>query len=264
MPDKDTRFVGRSGVRASECMKVFPRIPGETGSAYAYRTLYYNILMLYMPPGSWIRESSIAQQLDLSRTPVHEAINLLRDRRLVDVAPQSATHVSCIDISTLRQGCFMRGAIEPLVFEQLKGAIVDPFRTRLLESLDAQREVASGMRPEDEYISLDNEFHRTVYEAADKDFVWEFVRKACAPYDRVRYMGVLFGYERPSVSDHEDLYHYLTLGGTQAQGTIADLVRAHLSGYVSYFDRLMADFPDYFVFHDDSAGLGAPLPIESL
>lgn len=257
MSAREIRTEGRAGVSASECMRVIPRLAGETGSAYAYRVLSYNILMLYMPPGSWIREAAIAEQLGLSRTPVHEATGLLRDRRLVDVAPQSATHVSCIDISALRQGSFMRNALEPLVFQQLNASITDPHRTRLLENLNLQREVTLGKRPQDEYIYLDNEFHRIIYQAADKSYVWECMRKACAPFDRVRYMGILFGYENPSVSDHEVFYRYLTLGGMTDEA-IRDALQEHLSSYVSYFDKLLADFPDYFVYRDEAAD--SPIP----
>lgn len=241
------RQAARSGVAASECMKVLDRLPDETSADYVYRLLYYNILMLYMPPGSWIREGAIADQLGLSRTPVHAAMGFLRDRHLVDVAPQSATHVSKIDISELRQGCFMRAAIEPLVFKQVGASLTDDDRLHLTGLVERQREIATGGRSEDEYVELDAEFHRTVYVAAGKGFVWEFVRKACAPYDRVRSMGVLFGYERPAIEEHEELLHYLTFGGLTDEG-LDSLVRAHLSHYVTYFDKLQADFPDYFTF----------------
>ncbi|MDD3485074.1 MAG: GntR family transcriptional regulator [Atopobiaceae bacterium] len=257
MASTKTGSLGRTGVVASDCMQVIPRIDGESGSSYSYRVLYYNILMLYMPPGSWIRESAIAQKLGLSRTPVHEAVALLNDRHLVDVAPQSATHVSCIDISMLRQGCFLRSSIEPLVFKQVAGSISNEYRTALSKNLEAQREIPAGNRPEDEYLYLDNIFHRLVYQAAGKDFIWEQLRRASAPYDRVRYMGLLFGYDHPSIEDHEFLFRYLTRGGIPDE-EVLDLIHAHLARYVSFFDRLATDFPEYFVFDEEQ-----PDPISS-
>ena len=47
------------------------KIPGETNREFAFRTISDNIISLNIEPGAMIGEQEIANELGLSRTPVH-------------------------------------------------------------------------------------------------------------------------------------------------------------------------------------------------
>ena len=155
----------------TDSLVVLPRIESETGSAYAYRVLEYNILMLHMTPGAWIRERLIADKLAVSRTPVHEAIGLLRDRRLVDVAPQSATHVSLISIDALRQGIFLRSVIEPIIISQLVGNVSDEFLQKLNKNIQVQKQLVESSADIYLYTQVTSEFWELLYTAVNKGYL---------------------------------------------------------------------------------------------
>ncbi len=246
MPEPRTKLVGRAGVGAADCMRIFPRKDKESGSAYAYRVLSYNILMLYMPPGAWIRESSVAEILEVSRTPVHEAMGLLRDRSLVEVAPQSATHVSRISVSQLRQSFYMRVAVEPLVVTQLARVITQPTLDELHRLVDAMDESLAIPYNEAKYIELNEEFHRTAYEAAAKGYVWESLQKTGCSFRRCCNMGVLFGYTKPSTEPFRKVLGFLENGG-ENRVEVATAIHEYLSNYATYIEQLISDFPDCFV-----------------
>lgn len=245
MAEPRTRLVGRAGVSAADCMRISPREEKESGSAYAYRVLSYNIMMLYMPPGAWIRESSVAEILEVSRTPVHEAMGLLRDRSLVDVAPQSATHVSCISVSELRQSFYMRVAVEPLVFTQLARTVTPETVAELSAIVDRMDEAASTRFNEAEYLALNERFHRLAYEAAGKGYVWTSLKKTSTAFDRTVNMGILFGYASPDTAPYRQVIEFLASGGENRK-EVATTIHGVLSGYTSYLERLIADFPDCF------------------
>jgi DNA-binding GntR family transcriptional regulator len=240
-------LVGRSGVSAAECLRILPRNETESGSAYAYRVLSYNILMLYVTPGAWIREASIAEELDLSRTPVHEAMIMLRDRGMVEVAPQSASHVSRIDISALRQCFFLRAAVEPLVIMKMADA-VPPSQLIALDKLVDEMD-ATILRPhtEAEFLAQNNRFHERLYEAANKTYVWETIKKSSSHFDRMINMGILFGYIAPSTATCRLIMDYLLNRGERDPQLMQRRVRESLSIYSSYYDRITRDFPTYFL-----------------
>jgi DNA-binding GntR family transcriptional regulator len=247
---KGSRATIRTGTDAAEIMKLLPRKDGETGTSYAYRTLEYNILMLNVPPGTWVREEPIAERLGLSKTPVHQAVGLLRDHMLVSIKSRSATHVSRVDLSALRQGFFLRSTVEPVVISQVLCTMPTVYLAQLRQNLESQREALSTDVDVYEFIRLDDEFHHIIYRAADKDLVWNAVRKISTHFDRVRYMGLIRGYERPSVDDHVALYKMFTVGRKLPQEEISQFISNHLSHYLAYFDRMVEDSPDYFVLHD--------------
>ncbi|MEG0339412.1 MAG: GntR family transcriptional regulator, partial [Oscillospiraceae bacterium] len=73
----------------------------ENSRAFAYRLLRNNIMTLKLVPGTVIKEGELSRQLNMSRTPIHEAITALKDEWLVEVVPQSGTKVTLIDKSLL-------------------------------------------------------------------------------------------------------------------------------------------------------------------
>ena len=63
-------------------------------------------------PGDAIDEKSIALQLNISRTPVREAVKKLSDEHLVDVVAQSGTRAARIDPKEIEQAYLIRRALE--------------------------------------------------------------------------------------------------------------------------------------------------------
>ena len=60
----------------------------ENNRAYAYRMLRKNIMTLQLQPGCQLSEAELCEQLAMSRTPVHEALMMLKSEWLVEVLPQ--------------------------------------------------------------------------------------------------------------------------------------------------------------------------------
>lgn len=75
----------------------------ENNREYAFRFLRFNILSLRILPGAPIKENEIAAILDISRTPVREAILMLKDQFLVDVLPQSGSAITLVDLGMMKK-----------------------------------------------------------------------------------------------------------------------------------------------------------------
>ena len=56
----------------------------ENNRAYAYRMLRKNIMTLQLQPGCQLSEAELGEQLAMSRTPVHEALMMLKSGSGVD------------------------------------------------------------------------------------------------------------------------------------------------------------------------------------
>ena len=85
----------------------------ENNRAYAYRMLRKNIMTLQLQPGCQLSEAELCEQLAMSRTPVHEALMMLKSEWLVDVLPQRGSIVSKISVPYLNEGFAMRRILEP-------------------------------------------------------------------------------------------------------------------------------------------------------
>ncbi|MGC0422019.1 GntR family transcriptional regulator [Embleya sp. AB8] len=76
--------------------------PGSmTGSAY--REIRRRVLHLELTPGARFTEKAVAEELGMSKTPVHEALALLAEDGFVEVIPRSGYRVSRVTLRSARE-----------------------------------------------------------------------------------------------------------------------------------------------------------------
>ena len=69
------------------------------------------ILSLAYQPGQIMRKGEICEQLDISRSPVSEAVTRLAAEGLVDVIPQAGTFVTRFSMAEIREGAFLARSV---------------------------------------------------------------------------------------------------------------------------------------------------------
>ncbi len=77
-----------------------------------YLSLKHGILSLVFRPGEILRKADLCATLGVSRSPVSEAITRLAAEGLVDVIPQAGTFVARFSMAEIREGAFLRQALE--------------------------------------------------------------------------------------------------------------------------------------------------------
>ncbi|ABD55024.1 GntR family transcriptional regulator [Jannaschia sp. CCS1] len=96
-----------------------------TLSGRVYHSLKDAILSLAYQPGQILRKGDICDQLGISRSPVSEAVTRLATEGLVDVVPQAGTFVARFSMDEIREGAFLREALELAAIERVAGTITD-------------------------------------------------------------------------------------------------------------------------------------------
>jgi len=232
-------------------MTILPRKPTENNKEYSYRVLYYNIMTMKLPPGTSITENEVAEQLNISRTPVHEALTMLKAEYLVDIVPQSGSSVTLINLRNVREGLFMRTTLEPAIYRQLSGCIKSEYLKKMADNLDEASELITLEESEeavDHFIKLDDEFHKLAYIAAEKPNLWRATSTVCSHFLRIRYQeSILIKKDLSHIyEEHKQLYNYLLLGGSKAFDLDA-FYDNHLFYFKSYFPHILEKYPQYFI-----------------
>lgn len=172
-------------------MIILDRLDNETGKEYAYRVIKYNIMDLTLEPGQKISESELAQQLNISRTPIREVLMKLKEENLIDVKPQSGTYISLIDNRLVEQAFFMRYCLEK---EAMKLACTN-FREDMLDSIELnlikQKRISDKSENELEFHQLDIEFHSIIFSAVNLEEVWKSILRISTHYNRARLISEL-------------------------------------------------------------------------
>jgi GntR family transcriptional regulator, rspAB operon transcriptional repressor len=141
-----------------------------------------------IPPGTALSEAEIARRFSISRQPVREAFIKLAEEGLLEIRPQRGTYVRKISKTAVMDARFVREAIEANIVRELAvegdAGLVATLRRQLL----AQRAVPVGELYD--FMRLDEEFHRTLADAAGRLYGWKVIEDVKVQMDRVRYLSL--------------------------------------------------------------------------
>jgi len=231
-------------------INIVPKEKGESQAEYAYRLLRMNIMECRLPPGGRIIEEELAGGLDISRTPVHEAVNRLKEEALVHIIPRKASRVSKIKISYINEGIILRCAVEPKLAE-LAARKLDPgIGSRMEKNLRQQEAVVGSGGGTGMFLPLDDAFHLLVYEATGMARLCGAVRRVANHLDRLRYLCACLWEEetmREAYSEHRALYGYL-LSGDDSGLDLGQLFKKHIMRPQEKMEEVMGRYPEYFEY----------------
>ncbi len=116
-----------------------------------------------------ISEEDLAAQLGVSRTPIREAIRILEQQGIVMVIPKGGTYVASFDSEEIKDGLYVRVALEQLAlkqsFERLSDHEWSVHCGQLQKLLDSMNDAAEKNNSE-KNIELDIEWHTNIIDAA--------------------------------------------------------------------------------------------------
>ena len=157
-------------------------------SAQVYRQLRNVIIRGEITPGIALSESEIARQYSTSRQPVREAFIKLAEERLVSIQPQRGTFVVKISVADVLDARFVREAIEVAVTREAATSAPLSAIKELRSLLTRQSATESGHN--DDFLALDEEFHRTIAMSVGRAHAWRVIEGIKAQMDRSRYISL--------------------------------------------------------------------------
>lgn len=163
--------------------------PTQPVNQQIYRILRRDIVHCLIPPGTPLSEKEVSIRFDVSRQPVREAFIKLAENGLIQIRPQRGSYVNKISLAQVRNGCFVRQAIECAVARRAAGMMTDSYYYQLEQNLNQQR-TAIERKQLNDFFQLDDEFHQKLAQIADCQLAWDTIENLKATMDRVRYMSL--------------------------------------------------------------------------
>ncbi|MBO8141302.1 MAG: GntR family transcriptional regulator [Firmicutes bacterium] len=141
-----------------------------------YKSLRDDILRNRLRPGERLSEERIGRQLQVSRTPVREALKRLHAEGLVEITPHRGAVVRDPSGEDLAELCAVREVLEGLS-GRLAAKAISSVELYTLEQLieEMDRTIAGGNL--DELIELNFEFHHTIWVASRNRYLVQQLRQ---------------------------------------------------------------------------------------
>ena len=153
----------------------------------AYQEILERVHRGELPPGSRVRDTSLAGQLGISRTPVREALIRLSREGILDADLGRGFSVCRLDLAEMRESGSILSALEVLALRSSPDLPAD--RVRRLSEID--RELGSIRSDVDRVVGLEEEWHRTLVQGCPNarlramiDNLWQVPRRYMRGYLR--------------------------------------------------------------------------------
>ncbi|RPJ37647.1 MAG: GntR family transcriptional regulator [Deltaproteobacteria bacterium] len=132
------------------------------------------IIYMEYPSGKLLSEKELCDEFKVSRTPLREAIQKLKEMKLVTVIPRFGTYVSPVDINEIRSAFEVKIKLEGLAGEAAAKRITPD----KLEELKVLIEKADALLKENGHrhlIEIDAQFHEIMYQATQNQILQEML-----------------------------------------------------------------------------------------
>ena len=211
----------------------------------AYQALRSRILNLELKPNDCLNDKELAQQLGMSRTPIHEAVITLGLAKLVVVRPQSGTYVAPIDTEIVDMEQFSRFVLEKEMIlraiPRMTGEAVRRYRENLqiyefyLNSHDPDRKTR--------LFELDNAFHRIAFELNGMENHFQWMQGLRHHIERVRVLSFVMNLDGCLIDEHRAIAEAMAAGDADAA---IRALKAHLGLYRTHLRKMKDAYPSYF------------------
>jgi DNA-binding GntR family transcriptional regulator len=141
--------------------------PPRTSLAdYVVEILRERIATGELAPGAHLRETELAEGLDVSRGPVREALAMLEAEGTIEIRRHRGAFVSILTKEDVEEVHTLREAIEVLAARRAADRITVDQVAQLDDILEVMKVTSGAVEPQ-EAVRLDLAFHDVIYEASD-------------------------------------------------------------------------------------------------
>ncbi len=223
-------------------MKNTVKLEKESNRDFAFRVIKENIINLELAPGSMISEQDIANELHLSRTPVHEAMQELSSTKIIEILPQRGSHVSLIDMALVDEAIFVRSTIESAITEMACQQATESNIQELEENVTLQQFYYEKNNL-DKIMELDNAFHEMIYKITNKMQCHYMVRTMNIHYDRFRELRLHTSNPASIIKEHRGILEAMKAKDSEKA---KELILKHLNRLFIDEKEIRKKYPNYF------------------
>ena len=149
------------------------KYPAEPIVKLVYKYLYWEIISLRMVPGSKINMAKLAEELNVNRSTVRDAVLMLVESNLVQSQPNQGYNVSYLNVKEMNDMYYARKYIESgavrILCQTITPSQIEEFKF-LLKKMKKATENDDHMQ----FSALDCEFHKLIVEYCGNNFLIKF------------------------------------------------------------------------------------------
>jgi len=201
-------------------------------SDVAYDRICDAIVTGQLPPGSKVRDSDLADQLGLSRTPVREALARLVDTGLIEAKPAAFTRVTPLHRADVESTLAVLEVLDQLA---VKTGVPNLTAETIAVMRTANDDLAHAIRADNigAALAADDILHGVIVDAADNPLLKRLIQQIHPQIHRIyhRKFSSLRGWQ-DAIEHHDNLIRLCAAGDGDAAAEISSQHRRFLGGLI--------------------------------
>ena len=212
----------------------------------AYQTIRSRIITMELKPGDPLNDRELAEELGISRTPMREALLMLNLARMVDIKPQSGTHVAPINLKLMEMEQFARFTLEKEILNRIRGRLTAEQEAAYRLNLESYRQLErdpDAENRETRMLDLDNAFHRRAFQLCGMEEHFDHMLSTFQHIERLRKFSLQTNENKAVCAAHTRILDAMVQNDTQE---LSRALESHLSRYKQTVEEVQRLHPDYF------------------
>ncbi|GAK03795.1 transcriptional regulator, GntR family [Geomicrobium sp. JCM 19037] len=206
---------------------------------YAYEVLKERIIELQYQPAEHLLEDQLAKDLEISRTPLRQALYRLELEGLVNKQANGRMIVTPVTLEEAREVFVVREMMEGLVAKEASERMSQDDLYRLEDTIELMKRAVERARSQD-FLKHSEEFHGIIQECSHNDTAKRFLLQLENKVDRYRRIS---GYKNPAyalntpLEEHIEILQFLK---EKSSKEVEDLMRAHIRRSLKTIEETIA------------------------
>ena len=177
---------------------------------------------------------------------VSDILFLQKRERMVDIKPQSGTHVAPINLKLMEMEQFARYTLEKEILNRLRGRVTPRQEEEYRSNIETYRVLEADMSQPDRtarMLELDNAFHRKSFELCGMEAHYDHMLASLQHVERIRKFSLQTEENKSVCAAHTRILEAVLRGSEE------DLSRAlsdHLNRYKLSVEQARQRHPEYF------------------
>lgn len=177
----------------------------KTDADNIYSELGSSIIEMRIQPGVIVTINDLAEEMNVSRSPVRDALIRLEQQGLITTLPQKGIMISRINLEKAQKEQYVRYSVEINVLKEF----IDRCTRRNISDLKGlieQQESAVAKQDIRDFLALDDEFHRYFFAACEKEYCADLIWGFASNYQRLRQLICVDEiHQRNVLEDHREM-----------------------------------------------------------
>lgn len=182
----------------------------------AYNTIRENLLNCKYEPGQFLNEDILCEELNMSRTPIRDALGRLEQEHLITIYPKRGIYVSQLTLNEITDVYEGRYLLEPYIIrtycQHLNKNVLDEMRQLLKDEIKYMENQNTDI------YAIDNHFHSIFIRQCTNDYLLQLNENLSSQNMRIRILSGRASNERLQVTfdEHAKIFYELSMNHVEA------------------------------------------------